>query len=250
MVNATLNIFDLIVILVIGLSALLSFFRGFARELLSLGAWVGASMVTLYAFPRVARWLEPQVKNAAVASGLASMGVFLVSLVLISILTSIFLKFVKKGEDVGAMDNVVGLFFGIARGILLVAIGYFVLTLVLNEKDYPVWLKESATRPYVARAAHWVSKLTPSYLEALTDDEKKAHKTKHPMDDVKKSVAHHEDADDATDSDTKPDSDKEAPAVHDKAPADDDSKGMPTFDELQKRIRDENQRNQDPGIRG
>ncbi len=55
MVQTSLNIFDLVVFGILGLSALLSFFRGFVREVLSLGAWVGASLITLYAFPACRR---------------------------------------------------------------------------------------------------------------------------------------------------------------------------------------------------
>ena len=41
----------------VGLSALLSFFRGFAREIISLCSWIGASLVTLYTFPTVPAYL-------------------------------------------------------------------------------------------------------------------------------------------------------------------------------------------------
>ena len=122
MVEASLNIFDLGVIIVIGLSALLSFFRGFVREVLSLGAWLGAGIITLYSFPAVSKWLLPQVKSEMVASGLASMGVFICSLILLSILLGVLLKFLKPGSEVGFLDNFIGLFFGLARGVLVVSV--------------------------------------------------------------------------------------------------------------------------------
>ena len=220
MVQTSLNIFDLGVIIIVGLSALMSFFRGFTREILSLGAWIIASIVTLYAFPHVSHWIEPQVKNTMVASGLASIGVFLVTLVLISIVSGVFLKFMKSGSEVGALDNIMGLLFGAARGLLLVTISYFIMTLVLTEKDYPEWVTKAATRPYIARSAHWLASLAPDYLAALMQDEKNAdshdealHKI-HPM--------------------KKLDS---APTVEDSTP------NVPSFDDLQRRVREENEEN-------
>ncbi|MFZ4540214.1 MAG: CvpA family protein [Rickettsiales bacterium] len=163
-----MNLFDLGVLIVVGLSALLSFFRGFVREVLSLGAWLGASVITLYTFPMASKYIEPQVKSEVIASGLASIGVFFIALILLSILTSLILKFVKTGSEVGVLDNIIGLCFGVARGVLIVSIAYFVMTIVLVEKDYPDWVRTSESRPYIAKSAKWVAKLTPSYLDAVT----------------------------------------------------------------------------------
>ena len=46
-----MNALDIIVIVVIALSALFAFARGFVKEALSIGAWAGAAAVTLYGLP-------------------------------------------------------------------------------------------------------------------------------------------------------------------------------------------------------
>ena len=46
-----LTALDIGVLIVLAISALLAFGRGFVREVLSIGAWVAAAVVTLYAFP-------------------------------------------------------------------------------------------------------------------------------------------------------------------------------------------------------
>lgn len=168
MVETSLNMFDLVVLAVVGLSALLSFFRGFIREVLSLGAWVGASLITLYTFPQVTEWIRPKVNSDLVASGLASMGTFMVALIGISIFTRLIGKYVKSGSDVGVMDNLLGMTFGAARGILLVAIGYFIMSTVIAEKDYPDWIKTAVSKPYVEKAATWLAEVAPDYMEDLT----------------------------------------------------------------------------------
>lgn len=168
MVETSLNVFDLIVLLVVGLSALLSFFRGFIREVLSLGAWIGASVITLYAFPHVAEWVRPQVNSDMVASGLAAMGTFLASLIGISIITGLLLKYVKTGADVGLFDNILGLAFGVARGVLLLAIAYFIMGVVIRPEDQPEWIKTAKSKPYVEKAAKWVADVAPSYMDELS----------------------------------------------------------------------------------
>ncbi|OYW13140.1 MAG: hypothetical protein B7X02_02755 [Rhodospirillales bacterium 12-54-5] len=201
MEHTAFNLFDLTVGLVIVLSALLSFFRGFVREVLSLGAWMGASIITLYAFPHVAKLLGHYIHNPTLASGFAAMLTFMFALIAISIMSGLLLKFVKSGADVGLLDHGMGLMFGLARGVLIVAIGYFIFSLAVNKNETPEWMKGSITRPYVARAAHAVAKLAPSYIDELAGDAKKKAEDldKRLSEDVKKKSTDSEDGTDALD---------------------------------------------------
>lgn len=166
MVETSFNMFDLVVIGVISLSAILSFFRGFIREVLSLGAWVGAAIVTLYAFPHVSEWLQTKVSNETVANGMASMGTFFVALISIGMLLRLVGKYVKSGSDVGVLDNLLGITFGAARGLLVVVIGYFIVGTFVGE-DKPEWLVESMTAPHVEKAASYLAEVAPEYMEDM-----------------------------------------------------------------------------------
>lgn len=221
MIQTSLNIFDLGVIIIVGLSALLSFYRGFLREIMSLGAWIGAAFITLYTFPDVSEMIKPQVKNDMVASGLASMGVFMISLVVISILSGLLVKYLKPSGEVGFLDNLIGLMFGVARGVLLVAIGFFMMTLVMNEKEYPDWVTESKTRPYVAQASDMVAKLAPSYLEGVIGTKKNDLPDPQKGNVVPKPVK------------------RSIEKTNENAVEDDAD--LPSFEDLQRRIREENE---------
>jgi membrane protein required for colicin V production len=164
MIEGSINTFDLAVFGILALSALLSFFRGFLRELLSLATWVGAGLITLYYFPNVAEWMKEHVQSDLIASGFASLGTFVVALIGLSIFSSILLKYMKPAGEIGSLDNILGLAFGVARGLLLVAIGYYLMTLFLKEKDYPEWIESSFSKPYVQEVAGWIGQLAPSYL--------------------------------------------------------------------------------------
>jgi membrane protein required for colicin V production len=174
MVHTAINIFDLIVFGVIGLSALLSFFRGFVREVLSLGAWVGAAIITLYAFPHVAAWLKPHISQPEIASGIAALCTFIGSLIILSVFNSLLLKFLKSGSDVGLLDNALGLCFGGLRGALLVAVGFFIFSLGTEDDQYPEWMKASFSLPYVAEWSELVRTVAPSYLDEITPGNEKS----------------------------------------------------------------------------
>lgn len=171
MVETTLNMFDVVVLSVVSLSALLSFFRGFVREIFSLGAWIFAGIITLYSFPHVTSLIQPHVKNPIFASGFASMGTFIISFLLISIFSSMLMKFMKSGSDIGVLDNLLGLGFGFFRGALLLSLGYFLMSKMMEEKEYPEFIQTAITRPYVAIGGRLIEKLAPNYLSTLLSAE-------------------------------------------------------------------------------
>ncbi|MFM9890942.1 MAG: CvpA family protein [Rickettsiales bacterium] len=169
-IHTTINQLDLGVLVVLGLSGLLSFFRGFVREVLSLGAWLGASIITLYTFPRVTEMIEPHIQSKAAAGGIAALGVFIFALIIISMLTGLLVKFLKPSKEIGVLDNIVGLGFGIARGALLMAVAFYAMALVMKKDDYPDWVKQSTSAPYIEKLAHWVASVAPDYLGAPEPD--------------------------------------------------------------------------------
>ncbi len=240
--ETSMNIFDLGVLLIVGLSALLSFFRGFVREMMSLGAWVIASVVSLKFLEPASHLIEPQVKSAVLATGIAAVSLFFITLVLISIVTGLILKFLKPGDKVGLFDNLVGLCFGVARGVLIVAIIYFTLTkLFFDEKKLPDWMKHAMSRPYVATVAHGLGTLTPDYLDAIMN------KKKEGADEGSGSEEFGEDAKKKMDQlieslDKKAATKKPARQKEETIDEDLPESSLPSMEDLQRRIREENEK--------
>jgi membrane protein required for colicin V production len=174
MVSTHINLFDAAVIGILILSCLFAFYRGFVREILSLGAWIGAGIVTIYYFPVMAEKLQPHFKSAVIAAGFGTVGIYIVALICFSIVNMFILKFVKSGSDVGMLDNILGLIFGAFRGALIVSLGFFLLSLAMPEKEYPDWLKQARTRPYAEKGAVMLVKIAPEYLREISSLEKKA----------------------------------------------------------------------------
>ena len=167
MIEAQLNMFDAVVILVFMLSTVLAFFRGFVREVLSLGAWVGAAVITIYAFEPVAEMLKSHVSRNLVAYLIAGVGTYLATLLTISIINAFIIRYVKSGAEVGMLDNFLGLGFGALRGAFIVSLGYLVLTLVIDE-DKTDWVKHAATRDIAKKGALVLSSIAPGYLEDIS----------------------------------------------------------------------------------
>lgn len=168
MVETHLNMFDVIVFTIVGLSALFSFYRGFVREFLSLFTWIGAFIITIYAFPHVNAMLMKQMDSELVANLISGVGTYLTTLILLSIFTSMVSKFVKQGKEVGALDNFLGLIFGVLRGLLIVGIGFLGISTTFEKQGYPDYVKEAISKPYVEKVSEVLLTVAPEYLKAIT----------------------------------------------------------------------------------
>jgi membrane protein required for colicin V production len=177
MLETQLNIFDSVVIGVFALSCLVAFFRGFIREILSLGAWVAAGIITVYFYPHSSEYMKQYIKNPEMAAVSGAIGTYICALFGISIINSIIIRYVKTGAEVGLLDNLLGLTFGAARGAFIVSLGFLILTFVMDEDHYPEWLKEAKTLQYAEFGAEILSKAAPEYVKELSTMKDKIQET-------------------------------------------------------------------------
>jgi membrane protein required for colicin V production len=135
------TIIDGVVALVIVLSALLAYGRGFVRELMAIVGWVAAAVLAFLFSPRV----EPLVREIPMVgdvladscelSIIVAFGVVLaVTLIIVSLFTPLFSSLVQRSV-LGGLDQGLGFVFGVVRGILLVAIAFFVYSTVITAQE-------------------------------------------------------------------------------------------------------------------
>lgn len=164
--NSALTIFDWVVIGVVGLSALLALFRGFVREILSLAAWLVAAFVTVNYYEPVGKLLEPHVSSSTARLGLSTLGLFLLVLVVAAIVNSIIMRFLRAGGDIGILDSLLGMLFGVLRGMFIVSLAYLMFAIVF-DKEFPDWLEKAKTRRVAEYGAQVLTKMAPKYTKNL-----------------------------------------------------------------------------------
>ncbi len=138
------TIVDAIVAVTILLSAILAYSRGFVREGLAIVGWIAAAVVA-YSFADAARPLVAQLpglnKFLADSCELATIGgfaaVFALALVVFSILTPLFAAAVQRSA-LGGLDQALGFLFGVARGVILVAVAFVVYDRLVSTEAVAV----------------------------------------------------------------------------------------------------------------
>jgi len=156
---------DGLVLVVIALSALVAFSRGFLREALGLAAWLGAAW-----FAWATRGLtEPLVAQLAIdplwiGEWIAIGVVFLVALLLIRVVAT-WAADVASGGAFTTVDRVLGLGFGAARGALLLVAAYIAAGVLLPAVDrWPTSVRDAASLPRIAAGAGWLTSFAPPEL--------------------------------------------------------------------------------------
>lgn len=145
------------VALVIVVSAILAYSRGFVREGMSIAGWIVAAILAFILAPKV----EPLIREVPVISEYlrdscelsiigAFAAVFALSLIVVSIFTPLFSSAVQRSALSG-LDQGLGFLFGVARGLLLVAIALVVYDRVVLEESIPM-IDDSRTNKIFASA--------------------------------------------------------------------------------------------------
>jgi membrane protein required for colicin V production len=166
--HVELNIFDAIIFGILFLSGLLSLFRGFVREVLSIIAWVGSALITLYNADKIAEILKPSLGGGAASVIVGTLGTYFLALIVISIINAFLLRYLKPGSEVGALDKILGLAFGITKGAVIVVLGYYILTFVYDEESMPEEIKTAWSYPTIQSATKVFVGLLPDYLQNMT----------------------------------------------------------------------------------
>jgi membrane protein required for colicin V production len=171
------NALDLVVLAVIALSAIFAFARGFVREALSIVAWVGAAAITYVEFNHVYAVVARFVATPLLADLIAGAGLFVISLILLTILTSYVARFVQSSA-LSSIDRTLGLIFGVARGAVLVSLAYLVFDISLPLNDRPVWVNQAKSQPFLVQGAEMLRGVLPEGLQvksaAAADDAQRA----------------------------------------------------------------------------
>jgi membrane protein required for colicin V production len=161
---------DGVVLAVLLLSAGLAYFRGVVREVLGIGAWVGAVVLGLVLEPTTKPLVQQHVEPEWLATGIAVGAVFLLVLVVLKILIAWLAGHVQRSA-LGGVDRALGLVFGLARGAFVVVLAYIVGGLLVPAADrWPEPVREARALPLAADGARWlVDKLPADFRPKLPD---------------------------------------------------------------------------------
>lgn len=153
-----MNWLDYVIIGVIVLSVVISFFRGFVREALALLVWAIAIWIGWTFFRELADRMTPWVDVPSLRLALALAVLIVATLVIGGLITFLIGELVDR-TGLSGTDRLLGTVFGAARGVLLVTV--LVLIGGLTPMPADPWWNQSRFVGYFEEMAVWMRGLLP-----------------------------------------------------------------------------------------
>ncbi len=158
--------FDYSVLLIIGISIVVSMMRGAVREVLAIVGWVAA----IYAAKTYATQLVPLLPADIPTEQLRILAAYVIvflGVLLVSSLLTIALSSLIKKIGLNWFNRFLGGFFGLVRGLLIVCVLVFLAGLTSFPKDAR-WTNAMFSAPLealVKSALPWVPKMVAKHVK-------------------------------------------------------------------------------------
>lgn len=240
-------VLDIVVGVILVISCVVAFLRGFVREILTILGLGGAGVTALTAGPMLAPGLESWLTDGKpedevgkmwgfvpydiAAAVFAYAGLFVITLILMSLISHWIAKSVHA-IGLGPVDRSLGVVFGLIRGLVLIGLLYMPFHLLMEDKDKEDWFDTSSTHSYVESTTEFLSVLMPESLQKDEDEDEEE------LDPLKNLTGEEDTAKDKENDTSLPDTGTDEGAANDKQSED-------GYQDLQRRAIDELIKNQD-----
>jgi membrane protein required for colicin V production len=155
-----ITLLDIILLVVMLISGLLAMIRGFMREVLSIGAWGIAALVTLYTYARALPIAKQYFSSDMVATGVSVGGIFLLTLLVVSVIT-VRISDMILDSRVGALDRTLGFVFGLGRGLIIVVVAFLFFAWLVPDRSQPEWVRGAKSKVVLQNTGQWLMSMLP-----------------------------------------------------------------------------------------
>lgn len=162
-----MNYIDITIIVIILITALIGFMRGFVWMSIFLATWTAAILLAIKFKDQLAAVLPIKLGSEVAQTGLAALLIFLGILIVGAIINALLHKLLNA-MGFGTFDRILGTGLGIVLGGLAITL----LTMLLGLTELPdqdAW-KKSKFVPKFQEAAVWIKTLIPEDLNRYIDD--------------------------------------------------------------------------------
>ena len=154
-----MNWIDYSIIGLLGLSIMVGLWRGLVSEVLALVIWIAAFWVAWWFGPAVAQRFEHVIELPSARIILAYALCFVAVLIVGALLRFVVSRLIE-GTGLSGTDRLLGMLFGLARGVLLVTLLVFLLGFTAFTRD--PWWQQSVLLPHFQQAAAWMGQRVPA----------------------------------------------------------------------------------------
>jgi membrane protein required for colicin V production len=157
------NLLDVLLVIVVGLSVVTGFIAGFARVGIGFIATVSGLLFGFWFYGIPAEWFHRYIHSVAI-SNLLGFFTVLFAFNIIGALIGKLLSKLFKWTGLSWLDRLMGGAFGLARGGLI-AIALVAVLMAFTPRPLPNWMVDSAVLPYAIDASNLCASLAPKSIK-------------------------------------------------------------------------------------
>ncbi len=168
-----MNLFDLIVLLVVGTAAVGGFMRGFVQEVLSLASWVLAIFAIRYLHTDLTAFIFGFIGTPTSAA--------LLAFVLLLLIPYAAMRLIAKRTGakartslLGPIDRVLGFGFGAVKGTIVMVFAFSMIVLGYDSGwgagGRPAWIASARTYPFINASSEEMVQLIAQRRALLRDE--------------------------------------------------------------------------------
>ena len=188
MTSLSVGALDMIVVVILLITALVGFARGFVHDVLSMAGWIGAIYVAFHGFPYARPYVKEIIPIGWAADAAAAVGIFLITLLILSIITKAIAGTIRESA-LNNLDRALGFIFGAAKGALFICLIYMGAEWLFLKDDKPQWLTSARATPYIEKGVGIIKHYLPNQeLEKAEKTTKDTAKTVEDAIEAKKAI--------------------------------------------------------------
>lgn len=168
-----LNNLDIIILIVVAISALIALNRGLIKEVLSIIGWVLATVSIIYLLPVSLPFAKKFISSGIVAGIITSLFIFVLFFIVWIYSTSAIIGKVRTSK-LNGIDRFLGLFFGIARAFLLVILFNIMVCWIIPQENQSEVLTDSKYFKLAGSFAKPIEDLIPEETIKLIKEKSQA----------------------------------------------------------------------------
>lgn len=155
-----MNWADWTILVIIGISSLISLKRGFVKEALSLVTWLLAFIVARLFSQPLSVLLEPHIETPSVRI-VAAFAMLFIATLIVGILINKLVGALVEATGLSGTDRILGIGFGAARGGLIVValVALIGLSPAVNDR----WWQESQLIPHFVLMEAWTKEVATEF---------------------------------------------------------------------------------------
>jgi membrane protein required for colicin V production len=157
--------FDFIVAALLLISAAVGFARGAPREKAAHVAQVGAGAFAVFGLPVFAPMMRHVVHPDWLATVATLISVFVVTYIVMRLIGGAFARQLQQSSFIGTLDRSVGLFIGLARGLIVLGALNLMFNAATPPDLKPKWITGATTWPLAQNMGRALKALAPKGLD-------------------------------------------------------------------------------------